>query len=180
MKQVSFWAVLILIAVGLQILGRMSSPAKPTKKTEPASVSKIEGTELKRLTLLPEAVRRLDIKTAVVREETLEPKQVVGGEVVSTSADGNSAILRVELTEIEAGKVRRDEPAYVAGGPQRRAGSPTRPKPDLTNSTNQGPAVVRRNREYTISRQQGAPHQGPSASKGGRVGSLRRARHDPL
>src|SRR5437764_208474 len=58
MKQVSFWAVLILIAVGLQILGRISSPAKPTKKTEPASVSKIEGTELKRLTLLPEAVRR--------------------------------------------------------------------------------------------------------------------------
>ena len=113
MKQVSFWAVLILIAVGLQILGRISSPAKPTKKTEPASVSKIEGTELKRLTLLPEAVRRLDIKTTVVREETLEPKQVVGGEVVSTSPDGNSAIVRVELTEIEAGKVRRGEPAYV-------------------------------------------------------------------
>ena len=78
MKQVSFWAVLILIAVGLQILGRMSSPAKPTKKTEPASVSKIEGTELKRLTLLPEALRPVkDHLASLLGHEVPDPRLVI-------------------------------------------------------------------------------------------------------
>ena len=113
MKHTTFWLVLILIAVGLQLLGRMSPPAKQTKKIEPASVLKIEGTDLKRLTLLPEAAKRLAIKTALVREESMDPKQQVGGEVVSISPDGNAAIVRVELTEKELSRVRRDEPAFV-------------------------------------------------------------------
>jgi hypothetical protein len=111
MKHITFWLVLILIAVGLQLLGRMARPAKPAKKVVPASVSKIDGTDLKRLTLLPEAAKRLDIKTALVREEPTDPTQQVGGEVVSISSD--AAIVRVELTENELSRVRREEPAFV-------------------------------------------------------------------
>jgi hypothetical protein len=111
MKHITFWLALILIAGGLQLLGRMAPSAKSAKAIAPASVSKIEGTNLMRLTLLPEAVRRLDIQTALVREETTDPTQQVGGEVVST--DRNVAIVRVELTENELARVRRDEPAFV-------------------------------------------------------------------
>ena len=53
MKHITFWLVLIFIAVGIQVVGRMSPKAKAAKKIEPASVSKIDGSDLKRLTLLP-------------------------------------------------------------------------------------------------------------------------------
>src|SRR6266498_3555277 len=99
MKHITFWLILILIAAGLQLLGRMAPSAKQAKRIVPASVSKIVGTDLMRLTLLPEAARRLDIKTALVREEPMDPTQQVGGEVIST--DLNAAIVRVELTENE-------------------------------------------------------------------------------
>ena len=65
----------------------------------------------KRLTLLPEAVKRLDIQTAPVREETINPTQQVAGEVVKS--DSNAAIVRVELTDSELSKVRREEPAFI-------------------------------------------------------------------
>jgi len=112
MKHIPFWLVLILIVAGLQFLGRMAPSAKQPKKIVPASVSKIDGTDLKRLTLLPEAARRLDIKTAPLREDTTEPPQhVAGGVIVST--DPNAAIVRVDLTENEMSRVRREEPAFV-------------------------------------------------------------------
>ena len=113
MKNITFAIVLILIVVGLQFWGRWSPAAKQTKKVEPAAVAKIDGTALARLTLLPAAARRLDIQTALVREETLDPKQLVGGEIVSTSPDGRTAIVRVELTEEELGRVQREEPAFI-------------------------------------------------------------------
>jgi hypothetical protein len=113
MKYISFWLILILIASGLQLLGRNSSLAKQTEKIAPASVSKIDGADRMRLTLLPEAAKRLDIQTALVREESMDPKQLVGGQVVSVSTDLNTAIVRVELTENEVSRVRRDEPAFV-------------------------------------------------------------------
>lgn len=111
MKHYTFWLVFVLIAAGLQIVGRLAPPAKPAQKIAPASVLKIEGTDLKRLTLRPEAARRLDIKTALVGEGVSELTQQVAGEVVT--ADLNAAIVRVELTENELGRVRRDEPAFV-------------------------------------------------------------------
>lgn len=111
MKHITFWLVLILIAAGIQVVGRMSPKATPAKKIEPASVSKIEGSDLKRLNLLPEAAKRLDIQTAPVREETINPTQRVAGEVVKT--DSNTAIVRVELTDSELSKVRREEPAVI-------------------------------------------------------------------
>jgi len=111
MKHITFWLIMMLIAAGLQLLGRMAPSAKQATRIVPASVSKIDGTDLMRLTLLPEAARRLDIKTALVREEPVAPTQQVGGEVIST--DLNAAIVRVELTEKELSRVRREEPAFV-------------------------------------------------------------------
>lgn len=115
MKHNTFWLVLvlILIAAGLQLLRRMAPSAKQAKKILPASVSKIDGTDLKRLTLLPEAARRLDIKTGRVREELIDPTRQVAGGVISISTDFKGAIVRVDLTEQEVSRVRRDEPAFV-------------------------------------------------------------------
>jgi hypothetical protein len=113
MKRTAFWLFSILIVAGLQLAGRMAPAAKQAQKTAPASVSKIDGTDLKRVSLLPEAAARLDIKTAAVREESIEPKQQVAGEVAKISADGSSAIVRVDLTESELKKVLRAEPAFV-------------------------------------------------------------------
>ena len=112
MKRTSW--LLFLIIAGFPCAGRTApatTPARPA--AAPASVSKIEGTDLKRVTLLPEAARRLDIKTVAVREESIDPKQQVAGEVAKISADGSSAIIRVDLTEGEIKKVLRDEPAFV-------------------------------------------------------------------
>jgi hypothetical protein len=103
----------VLAVVALQLAGHMASATTQSKKPSPASVSKIEGTDLKRVTLLPEAAKRLDIKTVPVREQSIEPKQQVAGEVAKVSADGTSAIVRVDLTESELKKVLREEPAYV-------------------------------------------------------------------
>ena len=66
-----------------------------------------------RLTLLPEAARRLDIKTALVREETSDPARQVAGGVISLSTGLKAAIVRVDLSESEVSRVRRDEPAFV-------------------------------------------------------------------
>lgn len=113
MKHITFWLVVILIAAGLQLWGRMAPSAKQAQKIVPASVSKIDGTDRMRLTLLPEAAKRLDIKTTPVREEPIDPtRQVVGG-VIGISTELKAAIVRVELTENEVSKVRRDEPAFV-------------------------------------------------------------------
>jgi hypothetical protein len=113
MKRIVFWLLLVLVVAGRPGAGRAAPATTKAQKIAPASVSKIEGTDLKRLTLLPEAARRLDIKTTPVREEAFELKQQVAGEVAKISADGSSAILRVDLTEGELKKVLREEPAFV-------------------------------------------------------------------
>ena len=95
MKNKAVWLVLILIAAGLLLLGRIAPSAPKTKKIAPASVSKIEGTDFMRVTLLPEAVKRLDLKTNPVREQLILPTRKLGGEVVSISTDRNIALVRV-------------------------------------------------------------------------------------
>ena len=83
-------------------MGRPSAPFG-LAKAQPAVVTAGGGTNLSRVTLLPEAVRRLDIQKVPVREETLELKRRVGGEVIS--AGPASAIVRVELTGNELNEV---------------------------------------------------------------------------
>ena len=102
---------LILIAASLQLLG--CSPSTQAKKTAPASVSKIEGTDRMRLTLQADAAKRLDIKTAPVREETIVQTRQFGGEVVAVTTDTRVAIVQVNLTENDVKSVQRDGPAFV-------------------------------------------------------------------
>ena len=126
MKQVTFWGVTILMAVGVQLWGRMMPSSKQVKKTSPASVSKIEGTDSKRVTLRPEAARRLDITTAIVREGVVDRTHRFAGEVVNVSPGLGAAIVRVELNEHELRSVQQEEPAFVL--PLARDSRPSRIK----------------------------------------------------
>jgi hypothetical protein len=113
MKHITFWLVLILIAAGLLLLGRRVPTKKKAQKIVPASVSKIEGTDRMRLTLLPEAAKRLDIQTALVREKPIGPTQKFPGELISAGPDHNTAMVQVKLTENDLRRLRRGEPAFV-------------------------------------------------------------------
>ena len=113
MKHITFWLVAIFIAAALQLLGRMAPSAKQAMQIAPASVSKIDGTALMRLTLLPDAVKRLDIKTAPVREEQIVASRKFAGDVVAITSDRNTAVVRVNLTENDVKSVRRDAPALI-------------------------------------------------------------------
>ena len=113
MKHITFWVVLIVVAAGLQLVTRMAPSAKQAKQIAPASVSKIDGTALMRLTLLPDAVKRLDIKTVLVREEPIVASRKFAGDVVAITSDRNAAVVRVNLTENDVKSVRRDGPALI-------------------------------------------------------------------
>src|ERR1051325_11322728 len=110
--RVTSW-LFLLFAVAVAPNARLIAAAASPSKAAPASVSKIEGTDLKRVSLLSEAATRLDLKTTPVREETIEPRQRVAGEVAKVSTDGNSATICVDLTESELRKVLREAPAFV-------------------------------------------------------------------
>ena len=58
------------IAISLVLGGLVAgcSEVSDYKKIEPAKVEKIKGSKLKLITLTPEAIKRIDLKTAVVRE----------------------------------------------------------------------------------------------------------------
>ncbi len=111
MKHKAIWLALILVAASLQ-LSACSSSTKAVR-TAPASVSKIEGTDQMRVTLQADAARRLDIKTAPVREEVIAQTRQFGGEVVAVTTDTKMAIVQVNLTENDVKSVQRDAPAFV-------------------------------------------------------------------
>jgi hypothetical protein len=113
MRHRTFWLVLVVLAAGLQVLGRAAPQPKKREKVAPASVAPIEGTDRMRLSLLPEAARRLGIQTAIVREEPIGWRRKFPGEVISISTDYHIAIVQVELTENDAKIVRRQEPAFI-------------------------------------------------------------------
>ncbi len=74
----SRWIVTALIVASLPLLAACGGSSE-TASDEPAVVEEIEGSELSRVTLTPEAAERLDIKTAAVEERA-------GGTVVPYSA----------------------------------------------------------------------------------------------
>ena len=112
MKHKLIWLVLIFVVAGIPLLG-CAAPSTRPKKIAPASVSKIEGTNLTYVALQPEAAKRLDIKTAPVREEAITGTRKFAGEVVATTTDLKTAIVQVNLTENDVKTVRRDGPAFI-------------------------------------------------------------------
>ncbi|MBM2836714.1 MAG: hypothetical protein HW409_903, partial [candidate division NC10 bacterium] len=83
------WTVVILIIAGLLLAACAPTPAA-VEKIVPAKVEKIEGTDLKRVTLTEKAAERLDLQTAPLREEQVVRTRTVGGVVVAPP-EGQSA-----------------------------------------------------------------------------------------
>ena len=62
------WIVAVLVATGLALPACARTSAEEAAGVEPASVEPIEGSDVARVTLSPDAARRLDVQTAPVRE----------------------------------------------------------------------------------------------------------------
>ncbi len=61
------WIVPVLIITGLAMAACARSPAEAGGGREPATVEPIEGSDVARVTLSPDAAKRLDVQTAQVR-----------------------------------------------------------------------------------------------------------------
>jgi len=121
MKHSNRWMVMVLIMAGL-LLAACTPASIKAAKIQPVKVENIEGSNLKRLTLVPEAAKRIEIQTTAVREEPVVRQRKVGGEVVdlatlasaTTSAPSASSIrVRVTLNESDLNMVDRSKPALV-------------------------------------------------------------------
>jgi hypothetical protein len=66
MKRGNRWIVPVLVVVPLLVAACGGSTA--AEVVEPAKVEEVDGTDLSRVTLTPEAAERLDIKTAPVQD----------------------------------------------------------------------------------------------------------------
>jgi hypothetical protein len=121
MKHRNRWMVMVLFMAGL-LLAACAQASIKAAKIPPVKVENIEGSSLKRLTLVPEAAKRIELQTAAVREEPVVRQRKVGGEVVdlatlasaTTSASSASSIrVRVTLNESDLIMVDRSKPALV-------------------------------------------------------------------
>ena len=73
------WAALLIAGAGLAGLAGCGGSSESSSSNEAAKVEHIEGTDLSRVILTPEAAKRLDIRTEPVR-------QSAGGTVIPYSA----------------------------------------------------------------------------------------------
>jgi biotin carboxyl carrier protein len=81
MKRSNRWAGVILIMAAL--LAACGQASSPPAKIQPAKVEPTGEGDLKRLVLTEDAVRRLAIQTAQVRDAQVARKRSVGGEVIA-------------------------------------------------------------------------------------------------
>ena len=73
------WAALLIAGAGLAGLAGCGGSSESSSSSEPARVEHVDGTDLSRVILTPEAAKRLDIRTEPVRESA-------GGTVIPYSA----------------------------------------------------------------------------------------------
>lgn len=110
------WLVAALIIAGLQLSACQQKP-DTSSKSKPATVERVQGTNLSRVILSARAAERLDIKTAPVRDAQVVRKRKVGGEVVALPAaqvaDRRAVWVRVPLSRGDLRKVARGQPARV-------------------------------------------------------------------
>lgn len=101
--------------------------------TEPARVESLDKTQgLYHIRLSPEAVERLDLRTAPVREAQVQRNRMVGGEVVRApagAADSGALLVQVPLSASDAKQVARDQPVRVLplAGDDKAAGATAKP-----------------------------------------------------
>ncbi len=74
MQHRNLWIIVALIIAGLQ-LSACARASTPPPKIQPAQVTVIEGSEFKLVELTEKAAQRLDIQTALVREEQMDGTQ---------------------------------------------------------------------------------------------------------
>ena len=87
MQPSSRWMLVVLIIAGLQ-LSACTKKLDTSSKRAPAQVERIEGTDLKRVTLTEKAAERLGIKTAPVHEMPVaQPRLVRAARVAPSGAD---------------------------------------------------------------------------------------------
>ena len=89
--------LLIIVAVQAVVLARLqgwspwhgSEAQKPAMqaKNVPVKIERIQGTDLKRLTLTAKAASRIDIQTAPVRDQQVMRKRLVAGEISALSVE---------------------------------------------------------------------------------------------
>lgn len=119
MKRYSLWLVLGLMIAGFVLPACAQTPSTTASKIVPGKAVPIEGTKLKRLMLVEEASKRLDLQTAIVRQESVMRTRKVGAEVVAptgTQVSANSAdtaLVRVVLTESGLNEVDRTQLAHI-------------------------------------------------------------------
>ena len=115
-KNMFILAILMLSSLMLSACGQKPASAS---KIAPVKVEAIEGSKIKRLTLIADAAKRLDIQTTAVREEPFARTRKFGGEVVSmptasaATADASKILVRVSLSAGDMQSIIRAEPATV-------------------------------------------------------------------
>jgi hypothetical protein len=71
-SSVQHWCVSVAIGCALGFAACAKHEAKSGHAEHPAEVEKIEGSELSRVTLSEKAIDRIDLQTALVREQAVE------------------------------------------------------------------------------------------------------------
>ena len=116
MKHCDRWLAAGLIIAGLQ-LSAYPQVSGAVQAEHPATVERIEGTELSRVTFTEKAIERIGLKTDQVREVNVSRKRMVWGEVVALPAgevaDRSRVGVRVRLSRGELEKVAWGKPARV-------------------------------------------------------------------
>jgi len=116
MKLTLRW-ILIVLAMIVLLLSACARESAAPEKVQPSYVEEIEGSEFKRVTLTEKAAERIDLQTALVREEIVVLNQTVVGEVVSDRGTASGSLdhiwVRVPLNQTNIKLVARDRPAVV-------------------------------------------------------------------
>jgi hypothetical protein len=115
--QAHLWiGVIPLLVVSLLMTG-CNTPAASSSKEKPATIAKIAGSDLSRITLTEKAAQRLALETVPVRIETVVRMRRVGGEVMAVRAasgkTGGVARVKVALNRSDLVKVNRGGQARV-------------------------------------------------------------------
>lgn len=123
MKYRNLWIFVILIIAGLPLTG-CGAPAKTVAShaNPPAGITPIAGGNLHNVVLSEQAMQRLKIQTAPVREEPVTRKRRVGGAVSlpdagppnTTTKPGSGGVwVRVPLPVADLSKVDHSQPVRV-------------------------------------------------------------------
>ena len=141
MQHRSLWGLVPLVMVGLQVAGCGGTPA--AAKVQAVKIEPMEGSSFKRLTLTDQAIKRLALEVAPLREEQTTRKRLLGGEVV-TPAGRFAVRLRLSVSDYEAVDATRPVRVLPANA---SAPAPTRdiiaqPVPAAPVSLVAGPAAA--------------------------------------